>query len=292
MNITDKNSKERQTIHSIINYKIEANIPRKKKNYIQTNNWGEFSVYKEFNVYNSKNKREGVFGYVVQKVDKNTNIIYLEDNKIKKINTTEDIMKFTSNQVNYSNTSYYEIFFIINGISTVGDIFQNGAILHYNIENTNDIYADDEVPTAGTIVISGESFFIKDSKENVIKNSKKKNPKIYNMIWDTDDDLPSNGLPYSLTLPEDIINNIESNIIIHKVSVKWDGIRKILNNNLSNKLNTNTHTNINTKTTANNANNISNIFKKLNISNKKSIQEKTLNEHSIVVSEFIDKLTE
>ena len=47
-------------------YNIEAIIPKKKKNYIQTTNWGEFSVYKEFAVTHPQIKRDNIYGYLIQ----------------------------------------------------------------------------------------------------------------------------------------------------------------------------------------------------------------------------------
>lgn len=262
-------------------YDIKAIIPKKKKEYIQTNNWGEFSVYKEFAIKHPKNKKDNIYGYLIQKVSKTTKAIYFEDNKEKIMNTTDDIMKFTSNQVKYSTKTYYELFFIINGVSTYGDTFQNGAILHYNIEDKNDIYADDEVPTAGIINMIGESFFIEDTEENVIKHSKEENPTILNVNWDTDETLPSNGLPYSEELPKDFDKKRNSNILIHSVNIKWDGIKdkELTIFNKSNNKN---------KTRNKNNNDISNIFKKLQISNNKNTKKakKSLNEHSVVTSVF------
>jgi hypothetical protein len=259
-------------------YKIKAIIPKSKKNYIQSDNWGEFSVYKEFSIKHPVIKKEDIYGYIIQKVNKNTKVIYFKDDEEKIMNTTDDIMKFTSNQVNYSTKTYYELFFIIKGISTYADVFQNGPILHYNIEDKNDIYADDEVPTAGIISMIGESFFIEDIEDNVIKNSKKENPTILNIKWDTSENLPSNGLPYTEELPNDF-HKKNSNILIHDVNVKWNGIKhKELN--IFNKKNN--------KNKTRNNNNISNMFKKLNISNTKKTRKtkKDLNEHSIISSVF------
>ena len=237
------------------------------------NNWGEISITKNLNVKcispiclsksplrstikkspqksaqrGSPQKRksakkvipadqQGVHGYIIQHVDKKTHAAILTDTGVKRIH---DIEQFTNDRVKYMNDSYYEVFPVINGEALDGDDFRNGAILRY-VRDGKKYFADNNPPTAGTIDIIGNLFFIPDTEINVKKTittlSKKRLPatiKLFNVDWETRKDTPANGLLFSS-------NNVSYNImplsksepLIHKVSVWWNGIT-------GNKLNVN-----------------------------------------------------
>jgi hypothetical protein len=202
---------------------------------------GEFVVHKEFKVI-LNNKSNNIYGYVIQKVEKQTNAYTIIDGVETKI---KNISKFTSEYVNYMNESYYELFFIINGESTHGDNFQNGAILEYTYNKTNNSYGpDDKTNTKGIIKIKGTSWFIKSDKKDVISNYNLINDKIninnnnsnktisiLGINWSLKSDTPANGLPYLDISKSSKINMIprNSNLLIHNVTVNWDTTHKINN---------------------------------------------------------------
>jgi hypothetical protein len=200
---------------------------------------GEFVVHKEFKIKSKNNPRKRkIFGYVIQKVEKTTDAYIIKDNKENKI---ANISKFTNNFVNYMNDSYYELFFIIDGLSSYGDNFQNGAILEYTYDNSNGTYGpDDRTDTKGIITVKGTSSFIlaneKEVKSNQnIVNSEMNINNVENSInilginWLLDKKSPANGLPFILIEEGKEIQTLkrDSNVLEHIVEVKWDTTKKI-----------------------------------------------------------------
>ena len=216
------------------NYTIDVNQE------IESDNWGDFKIYKDFNISHINIPTKEIYGYVIQEVVKTTTLYTYENNNLQLLTTTNSIMEFTSGQVNYANNKYYEVFYIVGGKSVSGDMFTNGALIHYNIDDISDIYPDDEVATAGIICMTGKCYFVSASKEVVNKNinSKRRIVNILGLNWDTDKDLPANGLPYRTDIPLDIISrSSDGSALKHKVVVIWNGINgkinhDILNNNL------------------------------------------------------------
>jgi hypothetical protein len=211
--------------------------------YISNPAHGEFIVHKAFQVTPSKESK--VYGYVIQLVQKVTEAYTIENkNTPKKI---ENISTFTDDYVNYMNDSYFELFFIVNGESTDGDNFQNGAILKYTAHpnDPSDVGPDDKIPTKGTIKVTGTSWFIPatqqeveaviktiaamQSKMNVNSNRNKKNNTIdiLGLEWSLNPNTPANGLPYIewKKRAEVIGLGHASNILEHNVEVKWNSTK-------------------------------------------------------------------
>lgn len=219
-------------INHVYNKSYNKAFPYDTRDYIN----GEFVVHKEFKVKSKCNpKSKNVSGYVIQKVEKKT-VAYTIKDGIETL--IPDISKFTSDYVKYMNDSYYELFFIINGESTDGDNFQNGAILEYTYDELNNSYGpDDRTDTKGTIKIKGTSWFIEAKKDDVYNNYNlvsENNIKTINILgleWSLNKDTPANGLPYISISESAKINNIpkSSNILEHNVEVKWDTTKKIKN---------------------------------------------------------------
>jgi hypothetical protein len=202
---------------------------------------GEFVVHKEFKIKSKINPRKRkIYGYVIQKVEKTTDAYIIKDNIQTKI---ANISEFTNNYVNYMNESYYELFFIIDGISTYGDNFQNGAILEYTYNNSNGSYGpDDRTDTKGIIRIKGTSWFI-SATENEVKinqnivnsnsemniNNVGKSINILGINWSLDKNSPANGLPFILIEEGKEIETLkrDSNILEHNVEVKWNTTKRI-----------------------------------------------------------------
>ena len=182
---------------------------------ISENTWGAFSVYKTFTVTHPSIPKSQIKGYVIQKVSKKTHARKLENGQIVPINNIE---VFTNGNTLYMNHEYYEIFNINRGESTSADVFQNGAVLRYH----NDGYADDDPPTSGYIYMRGEACFI--PADNLTRRVD-----LFGFNWSYSKDTPANGLGYRVG--EDTYRLFErapSNIVIHKVVVYWNGIRKEL----------------------------------------------------------------
>lgn len=207
-----------------------------------TDNWGDFQLRKSYKVTTDTGNPIGVFGYIVQSIDKRTTVTV--GDQPTPLTTSAEISKFTSQQVNNASDSYFELFPILNGISCEGDPdldrgncvddqFQNGAILQYEKvvqkrrgkEPLIEYYADDEPPTSGTITMKGISVFVPTS-EAVARS-------LYAQIqsgtggvwkasetdpeWDLSPATPANGLPFrkSFQMPA-------GPKVVHSVLVKWD----------------------------------------------------------------------
>lgn len=201
----------------------------------EKHDWGEFEVEKTFTVV-SNVPNEPVFGYVVQKVEKVTNVTVHTLKGDIQYSTSQDIQKFTENQVNYATHTYYEVFPILNGITCYGkpdeernncidDRFQNGALLRYEYDEVEkEYYADNEPPTSGTIQMIGTCVFI-PTDETIAKriyssilNQSQSTIKIGNVQWSLSENTPANGLPYSefYEFPKGVKQ------LIHRVGVMWN----------------------------------------------------------------------
>jgi hypothetical protein len=246
-------------------------------NFIDSGNWGNFTVYKAFDVIKllpkdpnikinrrktvkrnnctkSKSKLlniNGINGYILQKVTKTTNAqVLCRDGIIKKI---KNIEIFTNQNVKYMNEDYYELFPILNGKSCNADSFQNGEILQYFEFNNGIIEGDNNPPTKGIIEQIGKLCFISESFSSVknvveIMNRNRKiitdkYIEIFGIKWNINTILPANGLPYNNSkLPEALFMIADSNIIKHIVNVEWNGIfdNDIKKNNINvNNINVN-----------------------------------------------------
>ena len=219
-----------EEINHVYNKSYNKAFPHDARDYIN----GEFVVHKEFKVKSKSNPNNTeVFGYVIQKVEKKT-VAYTIKDGIETL--IPDISEFTSGYVKYMNDSYYELFFIIDGESIDGDNFQNGAILEYTYNESNNSYGpDDRTDTKGTIEIKGTSWFVEANKNDVTNNynlvSNKMNIEndietitILGLEWSLNKDTPANGLPYIKTIKPSKISIIpqNSNKLEHNVIVNWD----------------------------------------------------------------------
>jgi hypothetical protein len=204
-----------------------------------TNNWGEFEVRKTYRVTRG-GKTAGVFGYIIQTVDKRTDILV----EGKPLTTSEDISKFTSGQVLNATQRYSELFPILNGTTCYGeetedrtncidDQFQNGPLLRY-VEYKRkrkggppvvEWEADDEPPTQGTITMVGFNRFVETSEPVargladaiVAGGAGAGGLTLSGVVWSLSPDTPANGLPF----------NAEYQVLeqqsqaTHRVKVTW-----------------------------------------------------------------------
>lgn len=206
----------------------------------QTDKWGEFEVRKTYNV-----SPPTAFGYVVQRVSKQTTlIVHHPDKAPETLTTSSQISEFTSNQVNNASDTYYELFPILNGTTCDGepeldrsncidDQFQNGAMLRYEAVTRNrrgktplvEYYADDEPATSGTIEMIGTNVFVPTSEavardlytriQSGAGGTWKASPT--DVEWDLSPSTPANGLPYRSSFQMPTGPNV-----IHNVKVRWD----------------------------------------------------------------------
>ena len=222
---------------------------------IETKFWGDFAVRKGYKI--KKNVRDGkpIEGIVVQYVEKKTSF---QDVDGRVYDTTAKISKYTSDQVKYSNDSYFELFDINpnvkndSGGNVVGpgecefdDSFQNGALVQYVLDvyqrgqNKGQPRIDPKtglpvglIPqvypstdanfnlykTRGSIEMIGKNYFIST-------DDKAKYDRIRNLRWNSSEDTPANGLPYLPYSPDvlALINSsTESPVFVHKVVATWD----------------------------------------------------------------------
>jgi hypothetical protein len=176
--------------------------------------FGEFKVQKNYYVPQAN------CGKVVQIIQKSTeatdvnNITY---------STTDEINALTSENVNFSNDDYVEIFQIgRDKNSTDDDAFQNGAVVPYDEENApwvfDSIHDEERLPylTTGKITVIGTNFYL-PSKVYAIFNKKFKPKK--------DFEGPANGL-LTTPLTEEVVDWLNKNAqyppLEHKVVIEWD----------------------------------------------------------------------
>jgi hypothetical protein len=218
-------------------------------------NWGEFEVRKTYNVSRG-GKTEGVFGYVIQTVDKRTEATAGG----KEYKTSAEISKFTTGQVLNASESYSEIFPILNGTTCYGEVtqdrgqclddqFQNGAILRYveykrkrkGRPPVSEWGADDDPPSKGKITMVGFNRFVEtdEATARMIANAiVEDNPvgpvgagagpgtlNLSGVQWSLSEDTPANGLPYNkeYRVPE------QQSQATHRVTVTWgiDGVTTV-----------------------------------------------------------------
>ena len=91
---------------------------------IETKLWGDFAVAKGYKI--KKNVKDGkpIEGIVVQYVEKKTTF---QDAKNNVYDTTDKISRYTSDQVKYSNDSYFELFDINPNITVDSDGIEEGS---------------------------------------------------------------------------------------------------------------------------------------------------------------------
>lgn len=189
---------------------------------------GNFAVKKEYIVTNITKPSTKIEGIIIQYVNKKS-VVKDASNNI--YNTTEQIDKFTSGEVKYSNDTYFEIFDIVDfkdntSVSIYADEFANNSLTQYEYTEDGDLipytYEPDDpeyniFKTKGEINIIGKNCFI--SKTNKAYNS------IMRLQWNTSKNTPANGLPY-LTYSNNIYNLIfnlsDSNILEHNVIATWN----------------------------------------------------------------------
>lgn len=183
---------------------------------------GNFEVLKEYKVKKKIDPEQPVKGMVVQYVIKNS---YVIDSTGAKHETTEAIENLTSGVVKYSNDSYFEIFYLDEeGESTSADSFANNSLVKYEKIRDNLIPYTYEVgdaeydtfKTMGEINVTGTNCFISQSNLNY--------KTIRRLAWKKIKKTPANGLPFLPFSTENyslIFMSSDSNILTHKVNVKW-----------------------------------------------------------------------
>ena len=176
--------------------------------------WGSFSVYKAFRVTNDDINKKKINGFVIQKVEKTTDVHKQEEDG--SLSEIADIEKFTGGFTQYMNHSYHELFQIKNGESVAGDMFQNGAVLRY-VKSGKKYYADDEPPTSGRIYMHGQAGFIPSDESAKLKN-------VLGLSWSLSGSTPANGLHYREEVPSDFFDRCQSNILDHDVVVTWNPV--------------------------------------------------------------------
>lgn len=209
-----------------------------------SDNWGEFEVRKTYSVTRG-GKSAGVFGYIIQTVDKRTTV---EVNG-KSLTTSAEISTFTSGNVLNATETYSEVFPILNGTTCYGavtedraecidDQFQNGALLRYveykrkrkGKPTVTEWAADDEPPTRGTITMVGFNRFVETDEataRGIAVSIGEDNPvgagagpgtiTLTGVEWSLSKDTPANGLPYSA----DYRVSEHQSHATHRVTVTW-----------------------------------------------------------------------
>lgn len=205
-------------------YSLELVVEKPKKR-----KWGDFEVRKTFKV-TKDGGTAGVFGYVVQRVEKTT-IVNVSDGRV--LTTSGDIATFTTQQVQNATQTYYEAFPILNGTTCQGnpsrdrrncvdDQFQNGALLRYELER-GEYYADDDPPTHGRITMVGTCVFFPTDQAtataiyNAIQRPTMPTLIIEGTEWSLSPETPANGLPY-----RDDFELQGDQQVVHDVVVSWN----------------------------------------------------------------------
>lgn len=228
-----------------MDYKISMRLVHGKdidgNPYQAARSCGDFRVTKHYTVTNLKNPSKKPNGYVVQYIEKRTEVTHKCGNKwnittVSKsecqdsaaeqtLTRSEDIEKFTAGNVKFMTQNYLELFVIKNGESTFDDAFQNGAVVKYIWE------ADEEdggkLKWQPIIESEDESFFTKGNISmrgtNIFLPTSSKITKLYS--WDKSTATPANGLPY--LEPTDanlaaIFALRASEPLVHELAVSWN----------------------------------------------------------------------
>ncbi len=178
---------------------------------------GDFRSTIDFTILDENGQVTNVNGIIVQYVQKSCKVdIYNPTGEgiSQKLNTNDDIYKYTSSNVPYMNYNYLEYFEIENGNSVDGDQFGNGPICEY--DGNEPIIDDEEDMSDGQIIQNGFAIFIPEPIAGNIKNS--------DILWNTSIDTPANGLPmieFNSNIWEQIFTARQSNVFVHSVNIKW-----------------------------------------------------------------------
>jgi len=179
--------------------------------------FGDFFSIIDFSI-KSKISNLILDGIIFQKITKITRVIHLKNKRECFLNTTKQILDYTSQNVKFMNEKYLEYFEVING-NVDGDQFQNSAITQYNKKNVD----FKNVSDYGVILQKGECVFIPSNHPQ------------YNTIkgygWKRDKTHASNGLNYfddtcnqliKMNALWDLIKlNRQSDIVCHTVEYYW-----------------------------------------------------------------------
>jgi hypothetical protein len=181
---------------------------------------GNFEVLKEYKVSKKTSSKTPVKGIVIQYVQK-TSLVF--DASGVKYDTTDSIKNLTNGVIQYSNDSYFEIFYLDKkGESQYADSFANNSLTKYDEELEPLTYeiGDHEYEifkTKGEINVTGTNCFISETNS--------KYSEIMSLAWNDNEVSPANGLPFLPFSTENynlIFMSSDSNILIHKVNVKWN----------------------------------------------------------------------
>jgi len=198
---------------------------------IEVQSFGDFKVQKKYYVPNSSG------GKIVQIIKKKTEI---RDVYGIKYLTSNDITKYTSGNVKFSNYDYVEVFQIVKEQS-LHDNIQNGALTKYDSNNIpiifDSIYDKERLPylTVGEIDVIGINYYLLPDKYKEFSN-------IFNLVKDYYG--PANGLlTFPLTNDDEfkyVVNWLDNNSkygpLHHHIKVKWNNDRTILSNFVNEKL--------------------------------------------------------
>ena len=186
---------------------------------------GSFQEIVDFHVTSPHVPKKKINGCIFQLILKYTNVTVsnlFDDNRIGpyvSLHTSDSISDYTDNMVDWMSTNYMEYFEVRNGIvqsedkEMFGDAFANGPIAKY--EDGIPITDDEKDVSQGSIVQMGIYVFIQESDLLT---------KIRTAPWNTNEDLPANGLP---CLPVDfdiwktILSGKNSDIYKHEVRHSW-----------------------------------------------------------------------
>jgi len=230
-----------------MNYKISMSLVYGKDKFGNpfqaARECGDFRVTKQFTVTNLKDRSSKPNGFIVQYVQKMTQVTHKcgakwsETTKERSecdagaeeaiLTSSEDIERFTAGNTKYMTHSYLELFEVKDGKSVSNDSFQNGAIVKYSWDDEEDADAvekkqswqpiiedeDEAFFTKGTILMGGTNIFIKDPAIQTI------------LPWDKREKTPANGLPYLIPTRDNltvIFSMRVSEPLVHFVAATWD----------------------------------------------------------------------
>ncbi len=202
---------------------------------------GDFRVTKHYTVTNLKNPHKKPSGYIVQYIEKQTEVTHKCGNKwnvttkVKSecqagapestLSTSEDIALFTAGNVKFMTQNYLELFVIKDGESTFDDAFQNGAVTKYIWEADED--DGGKIKWQPIIEDEDESFFTKGKISmrgtNIFLPTSSRITSLY--AWDKRKSTPANGLPYLEPTAENlaaIFAMRASDPLVHELEVSWN----------------------------------------------------------------------
>jgi len=145
---------------------IKFNLTVKGTNYITkkkvARSWGDFRYYREFLL--SGEKIEDVNGWIVQSIERNTDVI---DKSGNTYTTENDIRELTDNNVKFSVGNYDEFFRVKNGDvidhltkKPIADEFNGNEIKKYDESGETTIEEEDD--TGGRITMNSKAYFVED----------------------------------------------------------------------------------------------------------------------------------